>query len=307
MKILSLNCQGLQNAPTVRALSDVRRRYNPDVIFLSETHLDDFPAKGLRRKLQMDYKIVNPSNGRSDGVLLFWKKEIKLQQIFSAPKYIDVQISENDKLWRLTGIYGEPKWEDKYKMWDKLRELNASQNLPWIVIGDFNEILFSHEKEGGNPRPPSFMQAFQDALTDCDLEDLGFSGDNFTWKRGRIRERLDKAVANGEWNIMHPGAVLQHLEYTKSDHRPILLDTDYKHIAVNQGKKSKKFEARWLREKGFRDMVEKNGSEASLAVPMGNVLAKLGYLHGAMHAWDASVVQKPKKNFGRLKENWIKH
>jgi hypothetical protein len=45
--------------------------------------------------------IVNPSNGRSGGVLLFWKKEIKLQQIFSAPKYIDVQISENDKVWRL--------------------------------------------------------------------------------------------------------------------------------------------------------------------------------------------------------------
>jgi hypothetical protein len=84
------------------------------------------------------------------------------------------------------------------------------------------------------------MQAFQDALTDCELEDLGFSGDNFTWKRGRIRERLDRAVANGEWNIMYPGAVLQHLEYTKSDHRPILLDTDYQHIVVNQGKKSKK-------------------------------------------------------------------
>jgi hypothetical protein len=127
------------------------------------------------------------------------------------------------------------------------------------------------------------------------LEDLGFSGDNFTWKRGRIRERLDRAVANGEWNIMHPGAVLQHLEYIKSDHRPILLDTDYQHIAVNQGKKSKKFEARWLREKGFRDMVEKTWSEASLAVPMGNVLAKLERLHGAMHDWDASVVQKPKK------------
>jgi exonuclease III len=101
MKILSLNCHGLQNAPTVHALSDVRRRYNPDVMFLSETHLDDFPADCYHMKLQMDCKIVNPSNGRSGGVLIFWK-EIKLQQIFSAPKYIDVHISEsNDKVWRL--------------------------------------------------------------------------------------------------------------------------------------------------------------------------------------------------------------
>jgi hypothetical protein len=51
-----------------------------------------------------------------------------------------------------------------------------------VVIGDFNEIAFSHEKYGANDRPPSYMQAFQDALDDCGLEDLGFSGDPFMWK-----------------------------------------------------------------------------------------------------------------------------
>jgi hypothetical protein len=46
----------------------------------------------------------------------------------------------------LTGIYGEPRWQKKYKTWDKLRELNQNSNLPCAIIGDFNEILFSHEK-----------------------------------------------------------------------------------------------------------------------------------------------------------------
>jgi hypothetical protein len=64
------------------------------------------------------------------------------------------------------------------------------------VIGDFNDILFSREKEGGNRRPHSFMKAFQDALTDCELEDIDFLGDKYTWNRGIIRERLDRAVAN---------------------------------------------------------------------------------------------------------------
>jgi hypothetical protein len=62
------------------------------------------------------------------------------------------------------------------------------------------------------------MQAFQESLSDCNLEDLGYSGEVFTWKRGRIRERLDRAVSNGEWVNMHPGAVLQHMQYTRSDH-----------------------------------------------------------------------------------------
>jgi exonuclease III len=78
MKLLSLNCQGLGNAPIVCTLSNLRRRRNPDVMFLSETHLDDYPAKCLHRKLQMDSKIVNPSNGRSGGLIMFWRKEIKV-------------------------------------------------------------------------------------------------------------------------------------------------------------------------------------------------------------------------------------
>ena len=43
----------------------------------------------------MDFKIVNPSDGRSGGVILFWKREINIQQIFSAPKYIDVLVVES--------------------------------------------------------------------------------------------------------------------------------------------------------------------------------------------------------------------
>jgi hypothetical protein len=35
----------------------------------------------------MDFKIVNPSNGRSGGLILFWKSEIVIQQLFSAPNY----------------------------------------------------------------------------------------------------------------------------------------------------------------------------------------------------------------------------
>jgi hypothetical protein len=91
MKLLGLNCQGLGNDPTVHALLDLRRKCDPDVVFLSETHLDVFPAECVRRRLQMDMKIVNPSVGRSGGLLLLWKKEISIQQIFLAPNYIDVQ------------------------------------------------------------------------------------------------------------------------------------------------------------------------------------------------------------------------
>jgi hypothetical protein len=53
MRILGLNCQGSGNALVVHALLDVAKRWDPKVVFLSETHLYDFLAECLRRRLRM--------------------------------------------------------------------------------------------------------------------------------------------------------------------------------------------------------------------------------------------------------------
>lgn len=85
--------------------------------------------------------------------------------------------------------------------------------MPWVIIGDMNEILYSFEKEGGNERQERFMQAFRETLEDGNLSDHGYTGDKFTWHRGLIRERLDRALVNEGWNLMFLLAKLEHLEY----------------------------------------------------------------------------------------------
>jgi hypothetical protein len=140
MRIVGLNCQGLENDPKVSALLDIQRRYSPEVLFLSETHLDSYPVECLRRRSKMDFEIVNPTTTRSGvGVFLFWKREVKIEQIYSHPKYIDVHVVESpSKIWRFTGIYEKPRWEDKYMSWDRIREFKNNSNLPWIILGFFS-------------------------------------------------------------------------------------------------------------------------------------------------------------------------
>jgi hypothetical protein len=86
--------------------------------------------------------------------------------------------------WRVTGIYGEPQSELKYKTWEKLVWLKDQddEQLSWLCLGDFNEILFHHEKEGGVPRSQSCLDRFKGALEVCELDDLGFSRDIFKWR-----------------------------------------------------------------------------------------------------------------------------
>ena len=138
-----------------------------------------------------------------------------------------------------------------------------TMSRPWLVLGGFNEILYNSEKEGGVPRPQRYMQAFHDALSDCGLGDMGYEGDRFTWQRGRVRERLDRGVANGSRNQLFPSSRLINAEMTKSDHRPIVVDTegvDVPHV----GERKKQFEAHWLSEATVNEIVRTAWERANL-------------------------------------------
>lgn len=115
----------------------------------------------------------------------------------------DMQIKEEDSFeWRYTGVYGKSKTEETTKTWDMLRRLKAENDLPWLYSGDFTEILFHHEKDGGPMKPEFMLDNFKRALEDCDLHDPGYVGDGYTWRNNHhndvsyVRECLDHVVAN---------------------------------------------------------------------------------------------------------------
>ncbi|KAK3222272.1 hypothetical protein Dsin_009297 [Dipteronia sinensis] len=110
-----------------------------------------------------------------------------------------------------------------------LRRLHGLSDLPWLCTGDFNEIICDSEKASGIQRSRAQMEAFREVINDCDLDDLGYSGPAFTWcnKRGdgeMVQERLDRGLCNYQWKEIFKDTTVSHLEFWKSDHRPILID-----------------------------------------------------------------------------------
>lgn len=61
----------------------------------------------------------------------------------------------------------------------------ANANLSWCCLGDFNEILKADEQEGGDLRSERQMRGFCNAVNVCQLIDLGYKGNKFTWETTR--------------------------------------------------------------------------------------------------------------------------
>lgn len=169
--------------------------------------------------------------GRRGGLCLLWNEPINVFIKSSSLHHIDAIIASTQGLpeWRFTGLYGWTEEQEKFLTWQLLRDLNTDFNLPWLCMGDMNEITSSAEKECGIPRAPHKMIAFRSTLEVCDLRDLGFSGNQFTWTNAQcgissIQERLDRAMANPRWSQIFPRATVDHLVRFQSDHCPLMIN-----------------------------------------------------------------------------------
>jgi hypothetical protein len=217
--------------------------------------------------------------------------------------YIDVVVDSGAINWRFIGLYGEPEWSPKDVTWDALHSIRGDGSIPWLVMGDFNEILFNGA-EGGRLRTQRQLQAFHDALSDCELVDMGYIGDLFTWHWGKIWERLDRAVANNLWSDLYPHATLINSEMTRSDHRPIVMGLTYlaDHHEGERGRK-KRFEARWLQEDTVEEMIKATWARASARGEGPSFLDKVREVHEDLHKWDKDVLKNPVKRMADLKRD----
>jgi hypothetical protein len=129
---------------------------------------------------------------------------------------------------------------------------------------------------------------------------MGFTGDIFTWQRGQIRERLDRAVANMQWSNLFPQATLINSEMIRSDHRPILMDTNYL-APIQRGGSKKRFEARWLQEDTVEEMIKAAWARAKARGEGPTFSEKISDVHEDLHKWDKEVLKKPKKRMADLK------
>ncbi|KAK1366627.1 hypothetical protein POM88_042188 [Heracleum sosnowskyi] len=229
MNVLAWNCQGLGSPGKIQFLQEVTRCEKPAFVFLCETVSSYENIEKLCGKLKFDGFIAVDPQRKSGGIALFWKIAGAVNIMSLSTSHIDVTISRpGSSDWRLTGIYGEPARSQRFKTWELLKNLSRDANLPWCLVGDFNNVISQAEKRGGPSYPDHLIEGFKDCLHEANLQDLEIIGHQFTWERGRTTDhwteiKLDRVLANPQWLSIFDMAKVYNLEISPSDHTPLLL------------------------------------------------------------------------------------
>jgi len=103
-----------------------------------EKHCGDAPFKNK-------FILKKPNSG--GGLALLWKEEVTLDAINFTDNHIFAKVVEKDGfVWYLTGFYGWPKANEKWKSLALLAHLKSFVEGPWCFIEDFNAIIHVSEK-----------------------------------------------------------------------------------------------------------------------------------------------------------------
>lgn len=260
MSCLSWNFSGLGNPTTVQAFVDIVYSKQPNLIFLMETKLNTSRIQSVKHRIGFVGLFCVNSLGLSGGLSLLWNTEINVDVLSYSRNHIDAKVTSlyDPNPWRFTGFYGNPKRNKRRDSWSLMKHLHSQSNLPWALMGDFNDLRSADEKQGSTPHPQWLCRGFDDAINCCELRELDFKGCQFTWEKSRgttqwVREKLDRILVSASWLDIFEGAKAKSLEAPVSDHLPLVLWPIP--VVRSRSRGSFKFGNSWIREIQCREIV----------------------------------------------------
>lgn len=104
----------------------------------------------IKSRINFNFYFVGDNVGMS-GVLCFPARDVDTFKLLSfSNNHIYVEVKDRENVWRVTDFYGFPERQIIDESWDLLRRLSSVSHLPWVIIGNFNDVLLVRDKKKAN-------------------------------------------------------------------------------------------------------------------------------------------------------------
>ncbi|XP_019260707.1 PREDICTED: uncharacterized protein LOC109238677 [Nicotiana attenuata] len=169
-KFKEVGSRGSNKAHKQKEFKDFLLGKKIDLIGCLETRVKQHKAVNVIRKFGNDWEFykdyTHAPNGR---IWVGWRRaSVAVNIRYSTTQLIHCFVEDRQSQFNceLTYVYGYNTIAGRKPLWDQLRNIRGSINGPWILLGDFNTILFSDDRVNGVPVHPAETVDFQNCITD---------------------------------------------------------------------------------------------------------------------------------------------
>ena len=162
--------------------------------------------------------------------MLWNPNEVEVKIVRTDGQFIHAEVyTPNMQIsYTVTVIYAFNNLEDRIKLWKELEQIGSLMVHPWIVMGDFNNVINTNDRIGGNKVTEKEFRDLVEMMQVVGLFEADTMGAHFTWTNKQttctIYSRIDRLVGNAAWFHKFHEAQVYVMNPHISDHSPIKVD-----------------------------------------------------------------------------------
>ncbi|KAL8091333.1 hypothetical protein AgCh_033807 [Apium graveolens] len=281
-KLAFWNVRGFNNPIKRKEVTNLIINNQVGLCALIETHVAKGRVKNVFDRMFRNWDWFSNSVycRRGCRIVVGWNPVLfDVVEIISTDQVIHCVVTELESRisFHCSVVYAANEHVDRREVWQSLRSYSMlTSSSPWIVMGDFNAMLNSSEMQGGVDSRSPAIQEFRDCVNFIEVQDIVYSGIQFTWAGSPhgvgVVKKLDRVMANLNFLNKFAGASVNFLPRGVSDHSPAVVNLN---LIRRKGKSSFKFNNFLAYRENFPELVSGCWKQRVGGVKMYQVTQKL--------------------------------
>ncbi|XP_022042279.1 uncharacterized protein LOC110944943 [Helianthus annuus] len=232
--IVTWNVRGLNRSLKQKEVRQVIVETKVQVCALLETHLDASIVSNVGKNVCQAWNWVSNASccNRGTRFMIGWDANmVDVMVLHQTDQVVHSQITFklDRKSFFCSFVYAENHYNTRRELWNDLCKHNLFVgDKPWVMLGDFNSILFLDDSLSGTSTSNIGTREFKECVNNIEMVDVKSSGLHYTWtnkqKKGKaIFRKIDRVMGNSSFIDVFPDAAACFLPYRISDHTPYTL------------------------------------------------------------------------------------